>query len=60
MAARQGRDLRAPIEVAIGALKMCGTSGALMGNTIGRALRDTAMGLVQAFPPERGKLDLPR
>ncbi|GAA1765623.1 hypothetical protein GCM10009795_010220 [Nocardioides hankookensis] len=45
-------------EVALAALKMCGTSGALMGNTIGRAIRDTAMGLVQAFPAERGKLDL--
>jgi alkylation response protein AidB-like acyl-CoA dehydrogenase len=45
-------------EVSLAALKMCGTSGALMGNTIGRAVRDTAMGLVQAFPAERGKLDL--
>ncbi|KQW53706.1 acyl-CoA dehydrogenase [Nocardioides sp. Root1257] len=45
-------------EVALAALKMCGTSGALMGNPIGRAIRDTAMGLVQAFPAERGKLDL--
>ena len=45
-------------EVAITALKMCGTSGALMGNEIGRAVRDTTMGLVQAFPAERGKLDL--
>jgi alkylation response protein AidB-like acyl-CoA dehydrogenase len=44
--------------VAIDALKMCGTSGALMGNHIGRAVRDTAMGLVQAFPAERGRLDL--
>ncbi|WP_122816831.1 acyl-CoA dehydrogenase family protein [Nocardioides pantholopis] len=40
------------------ALKMCGTSGALMDNIIGRSMRDTAMGLVQAFPSERGKLDL--
>ena len=45
-------------QVSLSALKMCGTSGALMGNTIGRAVRDTAMGLVQAFPAERGKLDL--
>lgn len=44
--------------VATTALKMCGTSGALMDNEIGRAMRDTAMGLVQAFPAERGKLDL--
>ncbi len=40
------------------ALKMCGTSGALMDNEIGRAMRDSAMGLVQAFPAERGQLDL--
>jgi alkylation response protein AidB-like acyl-CoA dehydrogenase len=39
------------------ALKMCGTSGALMDNVIGRSLRDASMGLVQAFPAERGKLD---
>ncbi|WP_110241504.1 acyl-CoA dehydrogenase family protein [Nocardioides gilvus] len=45
-------------EVAMIAFKMCGTSGALMSNEIGRAVRDTAMGLVQAFPAERGKLDL--
>ncbi len=40
------------------AIKMCGTSGALMDNQLGRAFRDAAMGLVQAFPAERGKLDL--
>ena len=45
-------------QVSLSALKMCGTSGALLGNIIGRAVRDTAMGLVQAFPAERGKLDL--
>ncbi|TIC88037.1 acyl-CoA dehydrogenase [Nocardioides sp. GY 10113] len=44
--------------VATTAMKMCGTSGALMENEIGRAVRDTAMGLVQAFPAERGRLDL--
>jgi alkylation response protein AidB-like acyl-CoA dehydrogenase len=46
--------------VSIDALKMCGTSGALLDNVIGRAVRDTAMGLVQAFPAERGRLDLAR
>ncbi len=45
-------------EVVANALKMCGTSGALMDNEIGRSLRDAAMGLVQAFPAERGKLDV--
>lgn len=44
--------------VAVGSLKMCGTSGALLDNVIGRSVRDTAMGLVQAFPAERGRLDL--
>ena len=39
---------------------MCGTSGAIMDNVIGRAVRDTSMGLVQAFPAERGKLDMAR
>jgi alkylation response protein AidB-like acyl-CoA dehydrogenase len=39
------------------ALKMCGTSGALMDNQLGRAFRDAAMGLVQAFPAERGQLE---
>lgn len=46
--------------VAVDALKMCGTSGALLDNVIGRAVRDTSMGLVQAFPAERGRLDLAR
>jgi alkylation response protein AidB-like acyl-CoA dehydrogenase len=40
------------------ALKMCGTSGALMDNEIGRNFRDASMGLLQAFPAERGKLDI--
>lgn len=44
--------------VAVDSLKMCGTSGALLDNVVGRAVRDTAMGLVQAFPAERGRLDL--
>jgi len=44
-------------EVATLSLKMCGTSGAVMDNVLGRHLRDTAMGLVQAFPAERGKLE---
>lgn len=45
-------------DVVIEAFKMCGTSGAVMDNVLGRSLRDAAMGLVQAFPAERGKLDL--
>ena len=38
------------------ALKLAGTSGTLFGTPFSRALRDVAMGLVQAFPAERGRL----
>ena len=30
----------------------------LIGGSFARALRDTAMGLVQAFPSERGRLEV--
>jgi alkylation response protein AidB-like acyl-CoA dehydrogenase len=39
------------------ALKLAGTSGTLFGTPFSRALRDVAMGLVQAFPAERGRLE---
>lgn len=38
------------------ALKLAGTSGTLFTAPFSRALRDVAMGLVQAFPAERGRL----
>ena len=38
------------------ALKLAGTSGTLFGTPYSRAIRDLAMGLVQAFPAERGRL----
>jgi alkylation response protein AidB-like acyl-CoA dehydrogenase len=38
------------------ALKACGTSNTRNTGIIARGLRDTAVGLVQAFPPEKGKL----
>ena len=43
--------------VAVKALKACGTSNT--GNTgpIARGLRDLSMGLVQAFPAEKGRLE---
>jgi len=53
----KGAICEASFEVASIALKMSGTSQALLDNQIGRGLRDAAMGLVQAFPAERGKLD---
>jgi alkylation response protein AidB-like acyl-CoA dehydrogenase len=42
--------------VALNAFKACGTSNSANGGVIARGLRDLAMGLVQAFPAERGKL----
>lgn len=42
--------------VAVSALKACGTSNTNNSGVIARSLRDLSMGLVQAFPPERGRL----
>jgi len=42
--------------VAMGALKACGTSNTNNTGVIARGIRDLSMGLVQAFPPERGRL----
>ena len=39
------------------ALKLAGTAGTLFGTPFSRALRDVAMGLVQAFPAERGRIE---
>lgn len=39
------------------ALKACGTSATGNRGVIARGFRDTAMGLVQAFPAERGRLE---
>jgi hypothetical protein len=36
---------------------MCGTSNTGNGGVIARMLRDITMGLVMAFPPERGRLE---
>lgn len=43
--------------VATGALKACGTSNTANRGVIARSLRDLSMGLVQAFPAERGKME---
>lgn len=43
-------------EVGVNALKACGTSNTGNSGVIARALRDISMGLVQAFPAERGRL----
>lgn len=43
-------------EVAVTALKACGTSNTDNKGIIARGLRDLSVGLVQAFPAERGRL----
>ena len=42
--------------IAVNVLKACGTSNTNNTGVISRALRDLSMGLVQAFPAERGRL----
>ena len=44
-------------QVAVCALKACGTGNTAMDGPISRALRDLSMGLVQGFPAERGRLE---
>jgi alkylation response protein AidB-like acyl-CoA dehydrogenase len=43
--------------VALAALRACGTSNTGNSGLIARTIRDTVMGLVQAFPHDRGKLE---
>ncbi len=43
--------------VAVSALKACGTSNTGNSGVIARGLRDLTMGLVQAFPAERGRIE---
>ncbi|WP_405902386.1 acyl-CoA dehydrogenase family protein [Streptomyces sp. NBC_00656] len=54
----KGSVTEACFDVALGALKACGTSGATLDGIIGRTLRDLAMGLVMTFPAERGRLEV--
>lgn len=52
----KGAVSEAGFRVATSALKATGTSGTANTLPYARALRDMSMGLVQAFPSERGKL----
>ncbi len=54
----KGEVAEACFRVSQSALKMCGTTGTDNKLPYARALRDTAMGLVQAFPAERGRLEV--
>jgi alkylation response protein AidB-like acyl-CoA dehydrogenase len=53
----KGEVCEAAFRVAVGALKACGTGQTGNSGPIARGLRDAAMGLVQAFPAERGRLE---
>ena len=53
----KGQITEHSFKVAQHALKLAGTSGTLFGTPFSRALRDLGMGLVQAFPAERGRLE---
>jgi alkylation response protein AidB-like acyl-CoA dehydrogenase len=45
------------LNVAMFALKMCGTSNTGNNGVIARMIRDITMSLVMAFPAERGRLE---
>ncbi len=53
----KGTCAESAMTVATSALKACGTSNTGNSGVVARSLRDISMGLVQAFPPERGRLE---
>ena len=53
----KGQVAEHSFKVTQAALKLAGTSGTLFSTPYSRAMRDLAMGLVQAFPAERGRLE---
>ncbi|MFC1464642.1 MAG: acyl-CoA dehydrogenase family protein [Candidatus Brachytrichaceae bacterium NZ_4S206] len=54
----KGQVCEAAFRVALNAFKASGTSGSTNSGVVARALRDLSMGLVQAFPAERGRLEV--
>ncbi len=54
----KGEVTEAAFRVGLGALKCGGTSATMNDNPVARAVRDLIMGLVQAFPAERGRLEV--
>lgn len=54
----KGEMCEASFRVAVNAMKACGTSSTGNTGVIARGIRDLSMGLVQAFPHERGKLEV--
>ncbi|HMS39237.1 MAG TPA: acyl-CoA dehydrogenase family protein, partial [Pyrinomonadaceae bacterium] len=53
----KGSMSEAAFRVAVNAFKACGTSNTGNSGIVARGLRDLSMGLVQAFPAERGRLE---
>ncbi len=53
----KGAISEAAFDVGTCAVKACGTSNTTNSGVVARMLRDLTMGLVQAFPPERGRLE---
>jgi alkylation response protein AidB-like acyl-CoA dehydrogenase len=53
----KGQVAESGFQLATLALKAAGTGGALSDSLPSRALREMAMGIVQAYPAERGRLD---
>jgi alkylation response protein AidB-like acyl-CoA dehydrogenase len=53
----KGSIAEATFDVGVNAMKACGTSNTGNSGVIARSLRDLSMGLVQAFPPEKGRLE---
>ena len=56
----KGEGTEACFRVAQGARKACGPSNTVDDGPIARAVRNLAMGIVQAFPAERGRLEVAR
>jgi alkylation response protein AidB-like acyl-CoA dehydrogenase len=53
----KGSIAEAGFAVATTAVKACGTGNTANTGVVARGLRDLTMGLVQAFPPERGRME---
>lgn len=54
----KGAATEALFNVAVSGLKACGTGNTANRGPVVRGLRDLSMGLVQAFPAERGRLEV--
>lgn len=53
----KGSVTDAAFDLAVKALKACGTSNTGNRGVVARSIRDLSMGLVQAFPAEKGRLE---